>query len=299
MKIAFIGWGSLYWKPSSLKVVGGWKEDGPYLPIEFARQSKATHLTLVLFPKASDVQTLWTLTKIESLGEAISALAKRERAERENIGYYSRLDGSSQCNVIPEILPRIRKWTDEKKLDVAVWTDLPSKFEVDLTPETDYEEDSEKEAGNGSEAEIVHDIRTEVNDENVLAYLSQLPPEDLEKEKQYVTRVHDQIDTKIRRVLRSKYGWRSLTEYKHGFWIDKNTFVMADQVEIKKVRKSSLNIYQDSVEEDMLIMTNAVEMMMDNTGKILGETKHKHFGLWLDAANKAIAEYERKKERVG
>lgn len=294
MKIAFIGWGSLYWNPSGLKINGEWKEDGPCLPIEFARQSETTPLTLVLFPQASDVQTLWVLTKITSLEEAITALARRERTSRDNIGYYSRLDGSSRCNTIPEVLPRIKKWTAEKELDVVIWTDLPSKFEVDLT-----EDDSEATIGDSSEREPVHDIRTEVNEENVLEYFSRLRAEEFEKEKNYVIRTHDQIDTKIRRMLRLRYGWRSLTEYKHGFWLNKNTFIMADEVEIKKVRRSNqAYVSAGSEEADMLILTNAVEMTVDNNGKILGEDKHEHFGLWLDAVNKAMADYERKKERV-
>jgi hypothetical protein len=289
MKIAFVGWGSLYWNPSGLKIKGEWKEDGPCLPVEFARQSEKIPLTLVLFPQASDVQTLWALSKITSLEEAIIGLAKREETSAKNIGYYSRLDGNSRCNVIPEALERIRKWTDEKELDATVWADLPAKFRVDLAAEV----------ANGSGLEVVHDIRTEVSEENVLAYISQLSAKDTDIEKNYVIRTHDQIDTRIRRMLKLEFGWRSLAEYKHGFWLDENTFIMADDAEIKKVRKPSImSISQESVEEDMLILTNAVEMTVDNHGKILGENKHEHFGLWLDTVNKAIAEHERKKERA-
>lgn len=197
MRIALIGWGSLFWNSSGLKIIGGWKEGGPYLPIEFARESEKTPLTLVLFPQASDVQTLWAQTKITDLKEAIAALAKREGTKEVNIGYFSRLDGSSRCNAVPEVLARIEKWTDEKELDAVVWTDLKARFRKDL--------------------------KMEVNEENVFDRISELPTEDFEKEGKYVTRVHDQIDTKIRRMLRLKFGWRSLTEYEHGFWLDKNS----------------------------------------------------------------------------
>ena len=48
----------------------------------------------------------------------------------------------------------------------------------------------------------------------------------------------------------------------------------------------------------MLILTNAVEMTADNNRKIIGEDVHPNFGLWLDAVNKAIAEFEQKEKNV-
>jgi hypothetical protein len=105
-----------------------------------------------------------------------------------------------------------------------------------------------------------------------------------------------QIDTKIRRMLRLKFGWRSLTEYEHGFWLDKNTFIMADKAEIKKAQRKRLtNAYNEIEEADMLILTNVVEMTVDNNGKILGEDKRPNLGLWLDHANRLIAQYEAKR----
>jgi hypothetical protein len=295
MKIAFIGWGSLFWDSRYLKKKGNWQEDGPLLPIEFARQSERTPLTLVLFPQASDVQTLWTLTKITDLKKAIAALAKREHTKEGYIGYFSRLDKSSRCNVIPDVLSRIKKWTIEKELDGVVWTDLPKKFKVDLTAEN--EDDSEMEVGTEANKEIVRDIRTDVTEETVSAYISQLSTEEMEKEKNYVTRLHYQIDTKIRKMLRSEFGWRSLTEYAHGFWLDKNIFIMADDAEIKKVPRKSYSIGIQNVEEaDMLILTDVVEMIVDDNGKILGEEKRPNLGIWLDAVNEAIAECERKEK---
>lgn len=50
MRIAVLGWGSLVWCPSELDISTGWRE-GPALPIEFARESKGSRVTLVLVPE--------------------------------------------------------------------------------------------------------------------------------------------------------------------------------------------------------------------------------------------------------
>jgi hypothetical protein len=48
MKIACIGWGSLIWDNGNLDSKGDWQNDGPMIPVEFARQSKNGRITLVI-----------------------------------------------------------------------------------------------------------------------------------------------------------------------------------------------------------------------------------------------------------
>jgi len=90
MSIACLGWGSLIWKPGDLPVSPPWNEDGPWLRVEFARQSKNSAVSLVLEPGAQPVQTLWALLKVASLQEARDALCQREKAtSTKSIGYWS------------------------------------------------------------------------------------------------------------------------------------------------------------------------------------------------------------------
>ena len=73
MKIAILGWGSLIWQPKELKFVAniGWKENGPVLPIEFARISKDGRLTLVITANGTEVPTLYSVSSIDTIDLAV------------------------------------------------------------------------------------------------------------------------------------------------------------------------------------------------------------------------------------
>lgn len=163
MKIAFLGWSSLIWDPRELGIKGKWKEDGPYLPIEFRRYSKGGRITLVLHPDAEDVQTLWVHVDFTKLVEAIENLRAREVTLTERIGFVSIPDGTSRCNAVPNVLERIQKWAEKRDLDAVVWTDLtdnPKKFK--------------------------EQTRMELTDDNIIKYLKSLEGKTLHEARKYI-----------------------------------------------------------------------------------------------------------------
>jgi hypothetical protein len=263
LKIAVINWGSLDCK-QDLKLKNPWNYDGPKLPIEFAHTSKKTPLKLVLYQKTPRVQTLWNVLNFSNLNEAISALATIETTSEKNIGYYTRLNDNYRCNAIPEIIETIKKWTEDKGLDAVIWMDLGSNF---------FEK-----------------FGTELSEDSIYQYINGLEINEKTSEKEYVTKIHPQIDTPMRCLMRIKFGWRNLTEYQQGFWLNKNIFLVADKIELKKVKREEYG--QGTQDTDMLILTNALEMLVDRDGKILGETLKPRYGIWLDAANQAANQYE-------
>ena len=74
MKIACLGWGSLIWRPESLLIQRQWFQDGPFLPIDFLRQSKDGRLTLVINETSKSVRTLWALMDTDDLNKAKTSL---------------------------------------------------------------------------------------------------------------------------------------------------------------------------------------------------------------------------------
>lgn len=179
--IVFLGWGSLIWKPGNLQLKGPWNDDGPFLPIEYARISRNGRLTLVLCSGVSDVQTLWAYSGHDGLSHSVDALAKRERTGPSRIGYMSIPDNLDRCRAVPDVLPRIRSWAEQKGIDVVVWTDLPTNFE---------EKTGKVFSG-----------------EAVIEYLKSLKGETLQKARKYVEKTPPQIDTRIRRRIGHELGW--------------------------------------------------------------------------------------------
>jgi hypothetical protein len=130
--IACIGWGSLVYDWRDLPC-GAWHNDGPMLPVEFARESgvkpglRGTRITLVICPDVERVQTCWSLLDVEDLSAARVSLARREdvvnNMERD-IGYWDRKTGKLHGLEAEAI----GQWASARGLAAAVWTSLGFGF---------------------------------------------------------------------------------------------------------------------------------------------------------------------------
>jgi cation transport regulator ChaC len=180
MRIACLGWGSLIWNPDKLPVISDWYTDGPWLPIEFARQSSDDRITLVCVAGFPLVQSLWALLSSSSLAEAREALREREGVPAKNIerdiGIWS-AEHASQS----ELAGEIGAWAAQRQLDAVVWTNLPPKFE-------------------GTDGRIP-------KVEQVIAHLSKLEDEKRFKAEQYIRKAPAQIRTAYRAQIEQALGW--------------------------------------------------------------------------------------------
>jgi hypothetical protein len=132
LKIAVLGWGSLVWDPQDLSVRGGFKADGPRLPVEFCRISRDGRLTLVIDETVGVVCiTFSALSSFDTLEGAIRNLIDREKTGATGIGFAGRR--TTQPSVVakerhPQALKTIERWITYKKYDCAIWTALESNF---------------------------------------------------------------------------------------------------------------------------------------------------------------------------
>ena len=181
--IACLGWGSLIWDPRELRVRRKWFEDGPLLPLEFARQSSDESLTLVIVPTLkTKVRGLWALFSVDSLPEAHEALRKRERVLEKNKDKHIKVwPGEDERDPIPA---EIASWARSLRLSGVVWTALPPHF-------------------NGED-------RVPTADEAV-DYLRNLAPEPRQNAERYIRMAPRQVDTPYRRRFEAEFGWIPLS----------------------------------------------------------------------------------------
>lgn len=184
--IACIGWGSLIWDPRDLPMRGQWNNDGPLLPVEFARESGAKagqrgdKITLVICAGTPRVRTLWTLLDTPDINEARKVLAAREGIGKRwetDIGYWDcgRNTGNGREAAA------IGAWAVTHGLKAVVWTNLPCKFDgKDAMPSV----------------------------EQVIAFLKDLDDDRRALAEAYVRQAPAQIDTPYRRLIVEQLGWQ-------------------------------------------------------------------------------------------
>lgn len=183
--IACIGWGSLVWRPESLPLRGDWREGGPELPVEFARQSKDNRITLVICPGRSPVPTRWAILDVPDIRSAKRSLAVREwdcalknpNWIEENIGYWERTTGA----MLGMEADTIAAWASAEGFAGVVWTSLPCKFNgvKGVMP---------------SEDDVIDSLRGLEGNERVLA-------------AEYVRKAPREVDTPYRRRIARDLGW--------------------------------------------------------------------------------------------
>jgi hypothetical protein len=183
MDIAVLGWGSLIWDPSDLNISGDWHENGPELPVEFARLSGRGRLTLVIHEQADPVQVLWARSAYNELDLAIDNLRSRERTIETYIGYYN-FQNDEHHTQFPFILDSIKCWGSSQNVDAAIWTDLPSNF----LDKTDHDE---------------------LNKETVIDVLRNSTHINQENAEEYIRKTPEQVCTSFRHTIEEELGWYS------------------------------------------------------------------------------------------
>ena len=122
--IACLEWGSLTWDSRGLPIQRYWFDDGPLVPVEFARQSQDGRITLVILDGARPVRSLWALMDAQSEEHAREHLREREgilvKNIREHVGSWP-----SRTTVG---IAGLEQWARSRHLDAVVWTALPPEF---------------------------------------------------------------------------------------------------------------------------------------------------------------------------
>lgn len=186
MKIAILGWGSLIWQPKELEYnkTFGWNEDGPILPIEFARISKDGRLTLVITENGTKSPVLYTLSNYHNLEEAILNLAVREGSGRNSIGSYNKSKDTFSSKFL--FKDEIKNWIKNTDFDAVIWTNLGENWNI------------KNDKG---------DIIRQIEPERRIEYLKELKGHTSAIAEEYIRRAPHQIVTAFRKKIESELNW--------------------------------------------------------------------------------------------
>lgn len=186
MKIAILAWGSLLWQPKDLHFNEeiGWSENGPFLPIEFARISKDGRLTLVITQNGTEVKTYFAISNYDNLEEAVLNLAVRESSGRGQIGSYDKSESTFSQEVF--FKNNILEWINSTDIDAVIWTNLGEKWNF-------------KDDNSGLSGTIIPNERID--------YLQSLKGNKSALAEEYIRRTPLQIQTHWRNLIDKELGW--------------------------------------------------------------------------------------------
>ena len=178
--VACLGWGSLIWEPKDLSIQRQWFKDGPFIRVEFTRQSMDGRITLVLTEDATPVRSLWAIMDAADLDAAKSNLREREgileKNQEKHIGFWT------ERMKLPTSILNLDQWAKAHGVDSVIWTNLPPKFK---------------------------DKETAPTRDEVVNYLKDLKGDQRKLAERYIRSAHGQIDTEYRRCIETALGWKS------------------------------------------------------------------------------------------
>jgi len=79
--------------------------------------------------------------------------------------------------------------------------------------------------------------------------------------------------------------------YLDGIYLDKNTFLKADDADLRMVSRKEGD--GRIVEKPMIILKKVVEMTIDHNGKIVAVENRPQLGIWADAAERAMEKFNK------
>jgi hypothetical protein len=178
--IACLGWGSLVWDPRGLPIQRSWFEDGPFVRVDFARESSDGRITLVLENSAVPVRSLWAVTDTTNLDVAREALRAREGILLKNKDAH--VGAWSVGQPAPESIFSLPEWANARCVNHVIWTALPA-----ILPGKKGSPES-----------------------RVIRHLAKLTGQKRTDAEKYVRLAPKQIDTAYRRLIEAALQWTPL-----------------------------------------------------------------------------------------